>query len=205
MKTLTRTATLVLATIIASGTAHAVCGDVNGDGAVRAGDALITLRKAVGQDVPMTCPDAPAASNQMGYTSTIVCNQTDPHATLTWSEHPDLSWQTSVTTAFPSKISPYIEINDLLVQGQLTTHLGACGAHTLDLDAEGAAYLLPNNARVVVETNFEARNATIYWGMQIAASPNDSSLLFGEPSAPFSAYLGSTPAGEGISGIEDLW
>jgi hypothetical protein len=43
---------LLLAT---SGAAHAVCGDVTGDGERLASDALAVLRAAVGQSVPLEC------------------------------------------------------------------------------------------------------------------------------------------------------
>jgi hypothetical protein len=38
-----------------SGTAHAVCGDVTGEGDVTSGDALAVLRAAVGQSQNLTC------------------------------------------------------------------------------------------------------------------------------------------------------
>lgn len=56
----TRFRSFVLTTLLAGaglpGVAFGVCGDVNGDDDVLAGDALAVLRKAVGQPLALVCP-----------------------------------------------------------------------------------------------------------------------------------------------------
>src|SRR5689334_7903256 len=48
-------APLSLGLLLFAGSAHAVCGDVSGDGEVTSSDALAVLKKAVGQNQPLTC------------------------------------------------------------------------------------------------------------------------------------------------------
>ncbi len=50
-------ACLLLAMRTATADAAALCGDVNSNGTVTSSDALSVLRKAVGQSLPLTCPD----------------------------------------------------------------------------------------------------------------------------------------------------
>src|SRR5690348_12224323 len=93
--------------------AEADCGDVTGDGEVTSKDALRTLRRAVGQDVDMDCSQAEPVVNALAFTNRISCNSSDPHAKLTWSEHPSLEWQTNLMTKYPPLASPYQRIDDL--------------------------------------------------------------------------------------------
>jgi hypothetical protein len=50
---------VVLGFVLFSGNAHAVCGDVTGEGDVSTSDALAVLRAAVGQPQPLTCDCGP--------------------------------------------------------------------------------------------------------------------------------------------------
>lgn len=59
---LTRIAATMALLCVSAATSHAICGDVSGDGQVRAADALRVLRASVGQSVNLVCDECPELS-----------------------------------------------------------------------------------------------------------------------------------------------
>lgn len=184
----------------------AECGDVSGDGVVTSVDALRTLKKAVGQPVNLTCavPPPDPVVNALAFTNMVTCNSADPHATLTWSEHPSLGWKTNLATKFPLLSSAFQRVDDSSMQGTLTVALGSCGTVQYDLDANQLAYPLPSYAGVTVVTSYQASDNTVYLGMFISPNDTSASLVYGEGAPPPMLVLGSVPAPLGVSGAEVL-
>src|SRR3569832_1249242 len=115
---------------------RAYCGDTNNDSIVSVADALLTLRKAVGQDIDLVCSDE-VPENRLSFVNTMTCGGFSFSATFTWSEHPDLVWDSVSDSSYPFDGSQSQEVDDLELGGVLTFDLGDCGGGSLFLDDLG--------------------------------------------------------------------
>jgi hypothetical protein len=112
--------------LLTASQAHAVCGDVNGDGNKTTSDALAVLRSAVGQPVNLQCESGPT---QVRYYNDFSCNSGSSVSTLDFN-----GYEFSADT---SEVSDFQTVDVHLVTDM---HVELCGA---DYDFSGQQHLLP--------------------------------------------------------------
>lgn len=177
--------------------ATALCGDVTGDSKVTTADALGVLRKAVGQDTPLTC-EVPTVDflNYMGFANTLVCDSSPVKAQMTWSRHPGLTWSDNSQSSLPLNIN-YKRVDDPEVSGTITLSFGACGSIAFDIDSWGVFFPMPVRGGAWVFPYFEPSDGLVYLFLELAAVEAPS-LRFGEPATPLAA-IAVAPALPGLS------
>lgn len=204
-RTARRLATIFLAWTIqgvtASGEALAECGDVTGDGAVQTRDALGVLKKAVGQDVDLTCEnDPPAAQNFLGYANTLTCYGYGFTSTMTWSERPSLRWKDWSQPYLPSQPIFY-RVDAPVLDGKLIMSLGDCGDVKFPLDSWGIAFPMPLTGGVWISITYDRYTDELFLNVNLEAY---DTLYPALQSGPAETFVVSVPAPAGIGGPESL-
>ncbi|MFN2376358.1 MAG: hypothetical protein ABR538_07455 [Candidatus Binatia bacterium] len=178
-------------------TAAALCGDVTGDSKVTTADALGVLRKAVGQDAPLTC-EAPTVEllNYMGFANTLACNSSSVKAQMTWSRHPGQTWNDNSQSSLPLNIV-YKRVDDPEVSGTITLTFGACGSIAFDIDSWGVLFPMPSYGGAWVFPYFEPADGLVYLFLELAAV-EAAAIRYGEPATMLTA-IAAAPAPPGLS------
>jgi len=175
--------------------AFAICGDVNGDEAVSAADALAVLRRAVGLAGELECAVEPlVVENYMGFTNTLTCNGSSVLATMTWSEHPELTWSDRSQTSLPVTVD-YKRVDDLFVGGVITTSFGACGSVKFDIDSWNIVYPLAPVGGAFVNPSYESSSNTLWLFIETAAISTSRAARGAEPQR---FRIGPIPAPAGL-------
>jgi len=204
-KTARRLAAIVLAWTIqgvtAPGAALAECGDVTGDGAVQTRDALGVLKKAVGQDVALTCEnDPPAAQNFLGYANTLTCYGYDFTSTMTWSERPSLRWRDWSQPYLPS-YPVFYRVDAAVLDGKLIMSLGDCGDVRFPLDSWGIAFPMPLTGGAWVSITYDQYTDELFLNVNLEAY---DTLYPALKSGSTGTLIASVAAPPGIGGPEAL-
>jgi hypothetical protein len=187
--------------VTAPGAALAECGDVNGDGAVQTSDALGVLKKAVGQDVALTCEnDPPAVQNFLGYANTLTCHGYGFTSTMTWSERPGLRWKDWSQPYLPSH-PVFYRVDAPVLDGKLIMSLGDCGNVKFPLDSWGIAFPMPLTGGAWVSITYDRYTDELFLNVNLEAY---DTLYPALQSGPAETFVASVPAPAGIGGLETL-
>lgn len=182
--------------------ALAVCGDVTGDDEVRSSDALAVLREAVGLDAGLVCaPEPVVITNEMGFSNTLFCNGSSVTAQMTWSEHPELTWESVTQTEFPL-LSEYFRVDDPIVSGEFEVNYGPCGPVNFDLSALGANYPMPNDGAAFVFPYLDTENGDLYFFLEITPFVDEGAAAIASATPP-RFVLARVKAPEGLSNQAD--
>lgn len=175
--------------------AFAICGDVNGDEAVSAADALAVLRRAVGLAGELECAVEPLViENYVGFTNRLTCNGSSVLATMTWSEHPELTWSDRSQPSPPWR-ADYKRVDDLFLGGIITINYGACGSTKYDIDSFNVIYPLAPVGAAVVNPSYESSSNTLWINIELAAI---STSLAARGAEPQRFRIGPIPAPAGL-------
>lgn len=204
-KTARRLGTLFLAWaiqgVVSSAPAFAECGDVTGDGAVQTRDALGVLKKAVGQDVALTCDNDPLYfRNFLGYANTLTCYGYGFTSTMTWSVLPSLRWKDWSQPYLPSH-PVFYRVDTPVLDGKLVISLGDCGDVKFPLDSWGIVFPMPLDGGAWVSLTYDRYSDEIFLNVNLEAY---DTLYPALQSGPAGFPIASVPAPPGIGGPEAL-
>lgn len=181
---------------LTASSALALCGDVTGDTKVTSSDALRVLRKAVGQDVDMSCLNDPLQfTNWFGFANTLTCDSQEIWAEMTWSRHPALTW-TDSSQAFPFLTPVYYQVDDTEVSGQIEMVFGDCDSVVFDMDSWGTYYPMPLSGGAYAYPYYDEVEDSYFLILELSGF-DTMALVYGEMS-PAGTVIAKAPGKAGL-------
>lgn len=151
---------IALSILLVTSQAYAgTCGDVTGDGKVKATDALKVLNAAVGIDANLICECDDAGSSSIAFVNTVECGSGSTYRTK-WSKASKV-WSTQPVGLLDS-VPDWLVTKVTSVTGTITSTFGDCGTLTWDMDADGIEFLLTNGGYVIFWFAYEPVENAVY-------------------------------------------